>query len=78
MKLWSCDCDATYYSRVKRRSWMRLLPGRGLYRCHSCEALMLLPADRVELKRQEDSRLDDEDPATTIPGAEFHVGGAGR
>ncbi len=46
MKLSACDCRAAYYSRAKRSPWMRLALGRKLYRCHACEALMLLdPAD---------------------------------
>jgi len=47
---------------------MRLLPGRGLYRCHSCEALMLLPSERVDLKRHADSQLDEDEPPSTLPG----------
>ena len=45
MRWTACDCRAAYYARVKRSAWMRLAFGRKLYRCHACEAEMLLDPD---------------------------------
>lgn len=55
MKLTACDCRASYYARVKRSPWMRLVIGRKLYRCHACEAEMLLAPATVSARLDADS-----------------------
>lgn len=65
MKLTACDCRAAYYARVKRSAWMRLAFGRKLYRCHACQAEMLLDPAAVSARLDADSSLGD----TTSPEA---------
>ena len=57
MKLTACDCRAGHYARVKRSVWMRLAVGRRLYRCHACEALMLLDPATVAARIDADSSM---------------------
>ncbi|HVE53620.1 MAG TPA: hypothetical protein VNB23_09585 [Ramlibacter sp.] len=66
MKLSACDCRAAYYARAKRSAWMRVAFGRKLYRCHACQALMLLDPHDVSLRR--DAEIGTED---TVPGERF-------
>ena len=57
MKLTACDCRAAYYARIKRSAWMRLAVGRKLYRCHACQALMLLDPSTVAARLDADSTM---------------------
>ena len=57
MRWTACDCRAAYYARVKRSAWMRLAFGRKLYRCHACEAEMLLDPAAVSARLDADSSL---------------------
>ena len=62
MKLTPCDCRAAYYARVKRSPWMHLAFGRKLYRCHACEALMLLDPSDVTVRRNTELGTEDTVP----------------
>ena len=43
MRLTACDCNAASYRRIRRRWWMRLAWTRRLYRCYSCDRMLLIP-----------------------------------
>lgn len=45
MRLQPCGCEDTRYDRIQRRWWMRtFFPGRRLYQCGRCNAVMLVPS----------------------------------
>jgi hypothetical protein len=38
----ACNCGQSFWERVRRKFWMRLLPGSKYYRCKHCEKKFLL------------------------------------
>ena len=58
MKLTACDCRAAHYQRVKRSSWMKVVPGRRLFHCHACDQMMLLDPDQVEMRVRKEKKYE--------------------
>jgi hypothetical protein len=56
MKLTSCDCRAAHYQRVKRSSWMKVVPGRRLFHCKACDQMMLLDPDQVDSRVRKENK----------------------
>jgi hypothetical protein len=65
MRLTACDCNAASYRRIRRQWWMRVAWTRRLYRCYSCDGILLIPA--LAHRRYEDSGgLASQWPTTVI------------
>lgn len=52
MRLTPCGCRAEHYQRGPRAWWMKLVWTRRLYHCYSCDAVLLLPPERVRRKQE--------------------------
>jgi ribosomal protein L37AE/L43A len=44
------DCRDTWYDRIYRKNWMRLIPGTKLYYCNNCRYKFMVIYRRIALK----------------------------
>jgi hypothetical protein len=48
LRLFRCGCESSRLARIRRKSWMRLLPYFRLYKCRECGSRVLRPRIQVD------------------------------